>query len=208
MRVVRIGAVVCALGCSSTPANNDAGADSSSGFGASACGSCVETQCASAITTCNSSAECSAYWSCVLGCGVDSSGNVDANCASACPRGSSSTGTTDEQALDQCRTTGAGASCAACGGDAGADGGNPIIHQMCTQVTDTTPCFTCEDNNCCNTYAACHADPECAAYKSCLVACENGLHDGHARSVHRVCRVEVPGAIRKLRRYRRRILAR
>jgi hypothetical protein len=82
---------------------------------------------------------------------------------------------TAEMQLDDCRASGAGAACGACGIDGGA--GNPILHQTCTPMTDTTSCTTCEDNSCCQTYAACHADPDCPALLKCLQDCLSGTAD-------------------------------
>lgn len=125
---------------------------------------------------------------CVLACQPGPDGNVDPTCAYACPRGASSVGATDEQALDECRATGGTGMCSSCGESSG-DGGNPIIHQMCTQVMDTTPCYTCEDNSCCNTYAACKNDPACQALKNCIVSCAapDGGIDAGAQSCDQYC---------------------
>jgi hypothetical protein len=145
-------------------------------YGASACGACVSQGCMTEVTTCNSDPDCSRYLSCLDGCGVGSDGNVDPACAAACPRGSSTSAMTAEMQVDDCRTAGAGASCAACGIDGGA-AGNPILHQSCTPMTDTSSCSTCEDNSCCQTYAKCHADPDCPALLTCLQDCLSGVAD-------------------------------
>lgn len=52
-----------------------------------------------------------------------------------------------------------------------------VLGQQCPQTQDTTPCYTCEDDSCCDTQAACLNDPECVAFTSCLNDCDNGVPD-------------------------------
>jgi hypothetical protein len=154
----------------------DVGLALEGGFGSSACGQCVATACQTEIRSCNSDPDCSTYLGCVDICPSTAAGGPDPACIATCPKGSSSAGMLAEAQLDSCRLSGAGAMCPACGIDGGGQP-NPIVHQTCTQMTDQTPCFTCEDNFCCNTYAACHADPDCVAMVTCLKDCENGTAD-------------------------------
>jgi hypothetical protein len=44
-------------------------------------------------------------------------------------------------------------------------------------MMDTTVCFTCEDDNCCKTEAACLADPDCIALTRCLTDCAGDVAD-------------------------------
>jgi hypothetical protein len=44
-------------------------------------------------------------------------------------------------------------------------------------MSDQTPCYTCEDDYCCNTYAACFANADCTALENCLKDCLNGNAD-------------------------------
>jgi hypothetical protein len=169
-------------GCSSTTPGSgiDGGAQDGAvaeagGFGASACGQCVATACQGAIRTCGADPDCTTYLSCLDACPTAPSGGPDPACAKACPRGTSTAGTSAEAQIDDCRNTGAGAKCASCGIDGG--GENPIVHQTCVPTTDTTPCYTCEDSSCCKTQAACAANPDCHAYKVCLEDCYVGAAD-------------------------------
>jgi hypothetical protein len=174
------------LGCGASTSNGvgsdtdgggpDVGVTVDSGFGGSACGQCVATACQTAIRSCNSDPDCSAYLGCVDICPTTSAGGPDPACIATCPKGTSSAGKLAEAQLDNCRLSGAGAMCPACGIDGGGQP-NPIVHQTCTQTTDTTPCSTCEDNYCCNTYAACHADPDCVGMLHCLQDCYSGAAD-------------------------------
>jgi hypothetical protein len=59
------------------------------------------------------------------------------------------------------------------------------VHQACgPAVTDSGSCYQCETASCCDTTAACIADPQCEGFKNCLVDCTNnvpdeaGVHDG------------------------------
>jgi hypothetical protein len=145
-------------------------------FGASTCGQCVTQACSMQVSACNSDPDCSAYLSCLDACGVGADGNVDATCAAACPKGNSSAGMSAESQLTDCRTSGPGATmCSACGADAGP--GNPILDQQCMQMMDVTPCYTCEDDYCCNTYANCHANPDCDSLERCLKDCVDDVAD-------------------------------
>jgi hypothetical protein len=143
--------------------------------GASACGQCVAQQCSATIAGCSSDPDCATYWSCVDACGLDPSGNVDPTCEAACPRGSSTSGTAAEAQLTQCRSNGAGATCTACGIDAG--GQNPLLHEMCMPSTDPDACHQCEKSRCCDVYAACVGNPDCLPFAHCLNPCYNGIAD-------------------------------
>jgi hypothetical protein len=177
--VFAIGLGACSSNGSTTGGSaNDGGATDTSvatGYATSACGTCVAQACATSISACNSDPDCASYLSCLDACGVGGDGNVDPTCAAACPTGNSTSGMRAEEDLTDCRADGAGAACAACGVDGG--GGNPIVDQTCTPMTDTTECATCEDDHCCQTYANCHANPDCHAMQTCLVDCLSGVAD-------------------------------
>lgn len=149
---------------------------SAANYSNSACGKCVAQACNTAIMACESDPDCSAYLACLDGCAVGADGDVEPTCAAACPKGTSSSGTAAEMQLTTCRTSGAGAACSACGIDSGS-AGNPIVHQKCTPMNDVSQCAICEDDHCCQTYAACHADPDCHAMQRCLVDCYSGVSD-------------------------------
>lgn len=154
-----------------------AGASAADTFGASECGQCVHDACAAVIAACGGDPECAAYVSCLDGCGLNADGNVDEACEQACPRGS---GTTAQQAIDEltiCRNTGPGASCSACVAT-GTGGGPGILNQSCPGSDDPNPCYECEDEHCCETYAAYEVVPEAVAYKECLLDCLNGGNQG------------------------------
>jgi hypothetical protein len=156
----------------------DAGADAEAAvmtFARSACGTCVAHACSSATTACGADPDCASYLTCLDGCGLGPAGDVDTACEKACPRSPSSSGAQAEQALTQCRTSGAGATCAACANDAGS--GDPILHQMCAPVMDPDACHQCSRNHCCVTDATCRASADCMAYKSCFKACGSGAWD-------------------------------
>jgi hypothetical protein len=154
---------------------SDGAAEAAAGFGAGACGQCVFVACQDAIRTCESDPDCSKYLGCVDTCPTTASGEADPACVATCPHTMSDAGTLAEAQFDNCRLSGAGAMCPACGIDGGG-GPNPIVHQTCTQMTGTS-CSTCEDDYCCDTYAACAADPDCSGLDSCLTDCLAGNAD-------------------------------
>jgi hypothetical protein len=56
--------------------------------------------------------------------------------------------------------------------DAGAtDRAAAILHQSCKASTDTNSCYRCEDEHCCETFAAFNGEPEAHAYRECLSDC-------------------------------------
>lgn len=166
-----------------TTTRTDAGADADAGatWGASDCASCVDSSCSSEIQSCSQDPSCGAYLDCLRSCPVGTNGDVDPSCEAACPKASGTAGQSAMKALDDCRQTGAGASCSACGGtsDAG-DGGNeggdagcarPMLCEQCAASDGGTACFKCEDEHCCQEEAACQNDPNCLPYQQCIQNC-------------------------------------
>lgn len=181
-------AAVMATGCggdggggsSPTP---DGGADADAAgttWGNSSCGTCVQSSCGSEIQTCSQDPGCAAHLTCLEACPVGADGDLDPGCEANCPAASGSTGVDAVQAFDDCRQTGAGASCAGCGGVApdGGDGGDadagdggcavPLLCEQCAPSTDPNACYKCEDENCCDSHAACLADADCEVYRVCM----------------------------------------
>lgn len=204
-------AVACSSGSSSGSAPADAGGSEASvegggqPFAKSACGSCVAKACASVIAQCNGEPECANYWACVESCGVAHDGNVDPKCQAACPMPTGSAALVDVQQLTDCRTAGAGSTCAACGIDGGAQ--SPILGQTCPPGTDTAPCALCEDDHCCDTQQACLDDPECEAYSQCNKNCaiteadggtfDSGLPDAGGLTCAQICYALHPAGVTK-----------
>jgi hypothetical protein len=137
-------------------------------YAAEMCGQCVIQACTSHVNDCEQDADCSAYLRCYENCPLDVGGMPEPVCAGQClsatPQGSLAT------AFADCARS-AQETCSACAGR------NPILHQTCTPMTDTTPCYTCEDDQCCQTYETCSADPDCKALKGCLTDCLSGVAD-------------------------------
>jgi hypothetical protein len=185
--------VATALGCSSSSADHSQGVSDASTsdvmqatFGGSACGQCVASACAAAVTECNSTPDCESYLACLDDCPPAADGNVAADCASACPQPTSSSGQQAASQFTQCRTTGAVASCAACGSDAaasdaassdaGADG--DILHERCASDNDAANgCAQCIREQCCEVRLTCLNDPLCLALLNCESDCLSGLPD-------------------------------
>lgn len=52
-----------------------------------------------------------------------------------------------------------------------------ILDQTCAPSSDPMPCYVCEDESCCETYARYAANPEARAYRECMTACEGPTAD-------------------------------
>lgn len=144
-------------------------------YGTSAAGVCFEDKCSSEISACKADPECPAYLSCLEACPVNDAGDLDTDCASACPKGMGSQSMAAASAVDACRTTGAGAACLTCTRTQ-PDYTTPVLQQTCPDPSmETNVCFKCEDEKCCETYVACKDNAECQAIiKTCLPACAAG----------------------------------
>jgi hypothetical protein len=174
--------------CSSTTQPGAAPpADAGPSYETSACGSCVKEACAPDVTSCGGDPECAAYLGCVYKCPNAATGDVDPACEAQCPKPTSSAGLKAMDRLGSCRSTGPGSHCPACGQ---VSGGTGVLKQTCGKSTETPPCFICEDEKCCETYARCHANPACEAYKQCLLACPKG------QKCEASCDEKHPGALK------------
>lgn len=168
-----VGAAACSSSSNRSNAARDAGTEAAT-WGASDCSSCIDSSCAQQVQACSEEPSCAAYLTCLRKCPVAADGNVDATCAAKCPTSAGSSGEAAITSLDQCRKSGAGASCAACGGtnsDGGSDGGcdMPLLCQQCAPPqADASACVTCAQKYCCDSRDACHNDPTCAAYLTCM----------------------------------------
>jgi hypothetical protein len=156
-------------------------------FGVSECAGCVASECHAEVTACSADPACAARWSCERRCPPGPNGNVLTSCSASCPDPGTPTGKRAFAALSACRISGPASGCAACGehvtgtreagvpdagqiGDAGRP--NPILNQVCApSQSDAGACNNCKEAHCCETRAACNADPECNAFFDCLVAC-------------------------------------
>ena len=165
-------------GCTSYPAvETDASTPDSavadagvSAFGASVCGTCIEQGCAPALSSCGDEPDCVAYLQCLFACPVAKTGNVDPACAAGCPTGSTSAALQAENAVAACRTSGAGAVCAGCGG---IDGGAAfaILNERCPDASVGTACNKYFDSHCCKPLDDCNSSSDCDAILSCYESC-------------------------------------
>jgi hypothetical protein len=146
------------------------GSDAS--FKASDCGVCVHEACVAAFDACNADPECPAFVACLDACPLVASGDADPACVDACPTGSGTESKQAVAAINACREHGPGAACAACGVDPDPPHTCPVLNQTCPDPSmETNPCFKCEDEKCCETYAASKANAESGALRQCLVDC-------------------------------------
>jgi hypothetical protein len=190
MRWLSIAATLGALACTSDEGNGSGGAgDGGSSpqgaggaatWGESGCGTCVRDACATQIDACLADPECPGYLQCLEACPVTDAGDADPACQAGCPRGTGTESQRATAALDACRDPGPGAGCEACGiPDRAQVPDLPELQQSCPDSADPNVCFACQDESCCESIAACSAEPDCVAYKDCLRAYtgENPYYD-------------------------------
>ena len=134
-------------------------------YGDGTCGTCFATQCDTEIAACGADPGCAAYYTCLLDCPLDPIGNPDPTCEAACPASESSTSQQLKGQLTLCRLDTAGV---ACGCDIG------FRDQQCSTSAEANACYKCEEENCCDTYAACHESADCEALVDCMQACPIG----------------------------------
>lgn len=145
------------------------GAGGGSTWGDGACGTCVRDACATQIDACLADPECPSYLDCLDACPATEAGDADPACQASCPRGSGTESLRAVAAIDACRDPGAGADCAACGiADRTAVPDFSELNQSCGPSSDPTVCGACQDQSCCDSLAACAAEPACVAYKDCV----------------------------------------
>lgn len=137
------------------------------------CGACVTASCGPRRQVCDSEPSCAAHSACADKCAAAPDGAVDAACLAACPGGENSVATKARAAYDACLTATELAACAGCPKPPAIPPPTiDVLAQKCPASTDPNACFKCEDERCCNTYAACAADPECKMQlEPCLKAC-------------------------------------
>jgi hypothetical protein len=151
----------------------------------------VHDACTAAFQGCSADPECPAYVECLDACPVGADGDAEPACEAACPRGTGTESLRAAAAIDACRDPGAGADCVACGvPDRTGVPPIPELNQTCTEPSiETNPCFVCQDEKCCETIAACNANPDCVAYKDCL---RSFVGDGDPFNA---CAVDHPGGV-------------
>ncbi|MEM6786061.1 MAG: hypothetical protein AAF928_07380 [Myxococcota bacterium] len=169
--VVASGAGLACPSVSSSEDDDDDGGEGGRGgsvavatFGESACGECVDDACADAVRRCESEPECVTHLGCVRACPVAPSGDVDPACEAACPSPAEAAAIAARDALSNCRTIGAGASCASCGRTPAV---HPLIGQTCDPPTAVDACARCEEEFCCGT----RCDAACDTYVNCIRGC-------------------------------------
>ncbi len=143
-------------------------------YATSECGVCVSASCGDAISNCGADPSCAKYWQCVLACPIGESGDAAASCEVECPKPEGDNALAAFAAVSDCRFSGLGASCEACGKLGTPQ--NPIFHQVCDMPPpeETNPCWICQDEHCCVTQKACNEDPGCSALVDCAQACPFG----------------------------------
>ncbi len=174
-----LGSLILASACGDDAESSSKGGGGSGGsgeaYGASPCGLCVKDACAAEIDACSADPGCAQYLTCLYACPLDATGNADPACADACGVPDSSTAQAARSAVEACRAYGAGAlDCPACGISGNT---HPLLNQDCPASQEVNACFKCEDEHCCETYAACKSDPECDALVTCIQACPDATYD-------------------------------
>ena len=173
------------VGCSDDGNPGGAGAGASGAGGAAAsswitseCGTCVQTECAMQIQSCQSDPGCSAYWSCVTECPRNAvNENADSDCEAACVSSASSESTDLRAKMEDCRFRRDGASeCPACGvvpTTWSESGQNCQEFVPPPRIVDPTLCQDCFFEECCETWAAANGDAGANAIVDCFGTCSD-----------------------------------
>ena len=171
-------------------AGGDGAAPSSTAWPLGACGTCVTAGCAGPRQVCDAEPSCAAHSACAEKCPADAGGAIDAACLAACPRGDNTVASRSRAAYDACLTGSGQKGCDACPKPAAQPPPfNEVLDQKCGGSTETNACFKCQDLSCCNTDAACNAEPECTqGVVPCAKACKDATcrakcYDDHPKGV-------------------------
>lgn len=166
----------CTSSSSSPPPTETDAPDAAPADAASPCKTCVTTACASVRTACDAEPTCATHAACVDACPTDEHGVPTSACVDACPAAEGTAAVRRRVAYDSCVLDTGVRGCAACAGAVDAGSGSDLLTQTCKPSTETDECFKCEDEKCCDTYAACVAVPACKQdLQPCLVACKSDL---------------------------------
>jgi hypothetical protein len=169
-----------ATGAGGTP---DAGAL----YAGSACEACDSASCGAARAECAADAACTAYLKCLGKCELDPSGDAQPACEASCAQANPAGGALE--AFRDCRASGAGSSCSACGRAAGSDGGSAggsgctPFPQSCKPVSYADACIQCSYERCCEASDLVFSTPGPAAeladcWMECTTpACESDCYD-------------------------------
>lgn len=192
LTVAALGAFATAAACSddaSTGNGNQQLQDSgTTAWSAGACGTCVTAACTAARADCGADPGCAAWLSCFEACPES-----DAACGVACATPSGSAGEVARARFNECRLQGAGSGCTACGTSDGGIALDPLLTQQCPASAETNECWKCEDEHCCDSYAACKVDsPECSAFSLCINDCTT---TGDLDTCFAQCDTQNPGGI-------------
>lgn len=138
-------------------------------FSARECASCIEEACADSLSACANDASCASFWACMNDCPLNAEGGPTDGCQARCAADNPGDSRKDILA---CWGAGNGAACP-CGDPSDPDNptGNADFSQECAASNEDMPCWACEDEKCCDSYAACTADQACLDYVACLKDC-------------------------------------
>lgn len=140
------------------------------GWAGGDCGRCLADACKPQREVCNVEPSCAAHVTCADACAPGPDGRVAAACLAACPRGDNAVASRSRKAYDGCITDPVASACDACPKATATK--EPILDQKCGPSTETNTCFKCEDEKCCETFAACDVNQDCRkAIQPCIVGC-------------------------------------
>lgn len=185
------------LGCACTGSPEESVSGVTEGeFGRSACQSCVSQSCSAELARCGQEPVCAAHWRCIKNCPVGPTGDANAACEAACTQAvplvsnPAQVASTD---LLRCRTQDAGTACAACGYPASQRGSrHPLLNQQCAVSSDPNPCYRCEDERCCQSYAQYSKNPYAVSLRECYAMCVDPMHETEC---HADCRQTNPEGV-------------
>jgi hypothetical protein len=143
-------------------------------YGKSACGVCVQQECAQELGWCNEQPQCKAHLACLLACPIAADGNAEPTCEAACPATAELLALRAHAYVSMCRRYGPGATaCPSCGIDTTQGPTCAVLNQKCGAPTSPSVCTACIEAHCCDTNAAFNANLEAKALMTCLQGCPN-----------------------------------
>jgi len=163
---------MCAAACTPPDAGSTGDAGSSGGCknptpATTACGSCTESHCASALST--SETTCTSFYTCFATCNCTDTSCIE-GCAAADTQNGCSTALTS---LNTCQTTSCASACAPSTGDGGTAGQVPdCANPSSAQQTAYATCSACDHTSCPSQVST--AVSACNSYYTCFAGCACG----------------------------------
>jgi hypothetical protein len=168
-------------------------------FAASECATCLESECSAEVDGCTGQPACGSAYDCLGACSV-SEVIGGADCAAACADGSDQAfsdlrGCLQASSQGCCAEPGPSPGAGGTSGGSGGASGNEAPE--CQPAAGDTACVACAKQNCCESRAACIAEPQCLPYEACWIACvqENTGDEVAIAQCVQACETTAPGGL-------------